>query len=176
MTQSALRRTKNLRKHGVSFDEAATAFADLHSITVPDPEHSEGEWRYYLLGMSDRANLLVVCHTDRGDVTPIFSAWRANRRQRVNMRKNSGRSSSASPVPDIDFSGGVRGKYAARYAAGTNLVLLSPDVAEIFPDSAAVNEALRTLVRLSGKTIRVRTSPKRKRRLTPRQTVSKRNG
>lgn len=60
-------------------------------------------------------------------------------------------------MPDIDFSGGVRGKYAARYAAGTNLVLLSPDVAEIFPDSDAVNEALRTLVRLSGKTVRVRT-------------------
>ena len=65
-------------------------------------------------------------------------------------------------MPDIDFSGGVRGKYAARYAASTNLVLLSPDVAEIFPDSEAVNEALRTLVRLSGKTVRVRKPLKRK--------------
>jgi hypothetical protein len=77
------------------------------------------------------------------------------------MRKNSVKSSNRSNVPDIDFSGGVRGKYAARYAAGTNLVLLSPDVAEIFPDSMAVNEALRTLVRLSGKTVRVRTARKR---------------
>jgi uncharacterized DUF497 family protein len=78
---------ENLRKHGISFDEAATAFADWHSITVPDPEHSEGEWRYYLLGMSDRGNLLVVCHTDRGHVTRIFSAWHANRRQRRQYAK-----------------------------------------------------------------------------------------
>jgi hypothetical protein len=78
---------ENLRKHGVSFDEAATAFADWHSITVPDPEHSEGEWRYYLLGMSDRGNLLVVCHTDRGKSTRIFSAWRANRHQQRQYAK-----------------------------------------------------------------------------------------
>jgi len=64
---------ENLRKHGISFDEAATAFADWHSITVPDPEHSQGERRYYVLGMSDRGNLLVVCHTDRAEVTPTTS-------------------------------------------------------------------------------------------------------
>ena len=49
---------------------------------------------------------------------------------------------------EYDFSHGVRGKYAARYAAGTNVVVLAPDVAAVFPDSQAVNEALRTLVRL----------------------------
>ena len=54
-----------------------------------------------------------------------------------------------------DFSGGVRGKYAARYAEGTNVVVLAPDVADMFPDSIAVNEALRTLVRMSGKTVKV---------------------
>ena len=46
-------------------------------------------------------------------------------------------------LPEYDFSGGVRGKYAARYREGTNLVLLDPDVAKAFHDSAAVNEALR---------------------------------
>jgi hypothetical protein len=56
-------------------------------------------------------------------------------------------------VHDYDFSSGVRGKYAARYAAGTNVVVLSPDLAEVFPDSEAVNEALRTLVRISGKRV-----------------------
>jgi hypothetical protein len=65
------------------------------------------------------------------------------------------------PVPDYDFSGGVRGKYAARYAAGTNVIVLSPDLAEIFPDSEAVNEALRTLVRISGKQVAVNTRKKR---------------
>lgn len=46
---------------------------------------------------------------------------------------------------EYDFSGGVRGKYAERYARGTNLVRLDPDVAEVFPTAEAVNEALRAL-------------------------------
>jgi hypothetical protein len=49
---------------------------------------------------------------------------------------------------EYDFSGGVRGKYAERYAQGTNLVRLDPDVAKVFPDSAAVNDALRALVKI----------------------------
>ena len=48
---------------------------------------------------------------------------------------------------EYDFSKGVRGKYAQRYAEGTNVVLLEPDVAKEFPDAAAVNEALRHLLR-----------------------------
>ena len=55
-----------------------------------------------------------------------------------------------------DFSGGVRGKYAARHEQGTNVVVLAPDVAEMFPDSIAVNEALRTLVRMSARTVRAK--------------------
>ena len=72
----------NLRNHGVSFEEAASVFADPHSITVPDPDHSLGEQRFYLLGMSSRGKILVVYHTDRGANTRIISAWGANRRQR----------------------------------------------------------------------------------------------
>jgi hypothetical protein len=49
---------------------------------------------------------------------------------------------------EYDFSGGVRGKYAARYAEGTNMVRLDPDVWKVFPDSAAVNSALRALVKI----------------------------
>ena len=59
------------------------------------------------------------------------------------------REQSSERDPDVldeyDFSGGVRGKYAERYARGTNVVVLDPDVAEVFPNSAAVNEALRAL-------------------------------
>ncbi len=69
-------------KHGVTFEEASTAFADWDSITVSDPEHSIGEDRWYLPGVSERGNLLVVCHTERGDSFRIISAWNANRRQR----------------------------------------------------------------------------------------------
>ena len=53
--------------------------------------------------------------------------------------------------PEYDFSGGVRGKYAKSYAEGTNVVKLSPDVAAVFPDAEAVNEALRGLMKIAGK-------------------------
>lgn len=58
--------------------------------------------------------------------------------------------------PEYDFSKAVRGVTAARYAEGTNVVLLDPDVAELFPDSRAANEALRTIARL------VRTSSRKR--------------
>lgn len=53
-------------------------------------------------------------------------------------------------LPEYDLSGGVRGKYVDRYRQGTNVVLLDPDVAARFPDSKAVNEALRSLVGRGG--------------------------
>ena len=49
-------------------------------------------------------------------------------------------------LEEYDFSKGVRGKYAKRYAQGTNVVFIDPDVAEYFPDHDAVNEALRSLI------------------------------
>jgi hypothetical protein len=59
--------------------------------------------------------------------------------------------------PEYDLSrlkGGVRGKYAARYRSGTNLVLLSPDVARYFPGEQAVNAALRSLIRVAKDSVR----------------------
>jgi hypothetical protein len=53
--------------------------------------------------------------------------------------------------PEYDFSNGQRGEYAARYAQGTNAVLLDADVRKVFADSRAVNEALRTLIRVTGR-------------------------
>ena len=57
----------NLRKHGVSFDEAVTVFADPLELTLNDPEHSEGEYRFLSLDMSCRNRLLVVSYTERYD-------------------------------------------------------------------------------------------------------------
>ena len=54
-------------------------------------------------------------------------------------------------LPEYDLSGGVRGRHAARYAEGTNLVLLDPDVWEVYPDSQSVNDALRKLIQISKK-------------------------
>jgi uncharacterized protein len=73
---------ENIRKHGVSFEEALTVFADWDQITIPDDEHSAGEQRFVTLGMSNRGHLLVVPHTERGDRVRIISAWLANARQR----------------------------------------------------------------------------------------------
>ena len=63
--------------------------------------------------------------------------------------------------PEYDFSNAARGVTAARYAEGTNVVFLDPDVAQLFPDSRAVNEALRTLIRLGHVTSRPKVRPKR---------------
>ncbi|MFP4396060.1 MAG: hypothetical protein ACLFTI_12455 [Anaerolineales bacterium] len=57
-------------------------------------------------------------------------------------------------APDMldhdDFSQGVRGKYVERFAQGSNVVVLSPDIAEVFPDSESVNNALRMLIEIAG--------------------------
>ena len=72
----------NLAKHGVSFAEAVTAFSDPLSMNMPDPDHSEGEQRFIVLGMSDRYRLLVVSYTDRPPRTRIISARLATRHER----------------------------------------------------------------------------------------------
>jgi uncharacterized protein len=73
----------NARKHRVSFQEAATAFADPLSLTVPDPDRSDAEARFLLLGLSDRQRLLVVTHVERDDdLVRLISARLATRRER----------------------------------------------------------------------------------------------
>jgi uncharacterized DUF497 family protein len=64
----------NLRKHKVSFDEAATIFFDPLSATIPDPDHSVGERRFITIGSSSRGRLLVVAHTERGSTLRIITA------------------------------------------------------------------------------------------------------
>lgn len=56
-------------------------------------------------------------------------------------------------LPEYDFSGGERGQYAKQYASGSNVVMLSPDVAEAFPNAEAVNNALRALVLIARQSI-----------------------
>jgi hypothetical protein len=66
--------------------------------------------------------------------------------------KKGNRNSANDMRPEYDFAsmkGGVRGKYAKRYRAGTNLILLDPDLAEAFPTEAAVNDALRAVLKMT---------------------------
>jgi uncharacterized DUF497 family protein len=73
---------RNLAKHGVSFEEAATAFADPLSLTTFDPDHSEDEDRFLLLGATHSWRLVVVSHTHRHESVRIISARLASRRER----------------------------------------------------------------------------------------------
>lgn len=72
----------NLRKHGVSFEEAVTALADPLAVTSADPDHSISEYRLITFGVSVVGRLLVVAHTERADTLRIISARRATRRER----------------------------------------------------------------------------------------------
>lgn len=72
----------NLRKHGVTFDEASTVFGDPLAMLMPDPDHSVGEKRYLVLGMSNRRRLLVVAFAERPLRTRLISARRAKRHER----------------------------------------------------------------------------------------------
>lgn len=73
----------NLKKHKVSFAEAATVFGDSYGITVRDPDHSEDEDRFLTVGMSDRARLLIVAYTERGDRLRIISARQLTKTERT---------------------------------------------------------------------------------------------
>ncbi len=76
--------TSNRAKHGVTFEEARTAFHDENARIIDDPDSSENEERFVLLGASERLRLLVVVHCIRqgGDVIRLISARKANRAER----------------------------------------------------------------------------------------------
>jgi len=87
----AAKAAANLAKHGVSFVEAKSVFNDENAILIADPEHSESEDRFVLLGLSSAAKFLVVCHCERkgGSTIRIISARKADRTERnTYLRRN----------------------------------------------------------------------------------------
>lgn len=72
----------NLRKHGVSFEEASTVFRDTLSATGLDPDHSIGEHRFVTFGISKQSRLLLVSHTEEDDTIRIISARLVTRQER----------------------------------------------------------------------------------------------
>jgi uncharacterized DUF497 family protein len=75
--------SENRRKHGVSFEEAQTVFLDENALRFFDPDHSEDENRFLMLGISFQLRILVVCHRFRADdaILRIISARKANRKE-----------------------------------------------------------------------------------------------
>lgn len=72
----------NSSKHGVSFEEAKTVFDDLLYVDFYDPDHSEDEERYLIVGHSNRGRLLIVSYTERGDLIRLISAREVTRSER----------------------------------------------------------------------------------------------
>lgn len=120
----------NLIKHGVGFEEASTVFGDLSSLTRP---------------------LQANCSLSSTRIEAIISALSARDapadENAVVMKKASNKSAGKRIRKEYDFSHGERGKYARRYAQGTNVVVLEPDVAKAFPNSKVVNISLRGIIR-----------------------------
>ena len=79
----------NIRKHGVSFEEASSVFADENARLKHDPEHSDEEDRFIILGFSSMLRILVVCHVYRqGDqIIRLISARKATRNERRDYEK-----------------------------------------------------------------------------------------
>jgi uncharacterized DUF497 family protein len=73
---------ENFVKHGVAFPDAATAFGDPLSITIPDPDHSDEEERFLLIGATFAGHIVVVAHVERGEIIRLISARLANKRER----------------------------------------------------------------------------------------------
>ncbi len=77
------------RKHGVSFEEASTVFTDEHALLIDDPEHSDEEDRFILLGLSSSLRMLIVCHCYREgeELIRIISARKATRKERESYNR-----------------------------------------------------------------------------------------
>lgn len=80
----------NLRKHKVSFAEAASVFLDPLALTFSDPDHSDVEDREITIGMSSKQRVLFVSHCERGDRIRIISARRATRKERLHYEQRIG--------------------------------------------------------------------------------------
>ena len=78
----------NKKKHGITFEEASTAFADDLSITIEDPLHNDKEDRLILIGLSKASNTLVVVHVERAEVLRIISARKATKKEKNFYEEN----------------------------------------------------------------------------------------
>lgn len=78
----------NVKKHGVSFEEASTVFGDVLSLTIDDPLHSKDEERMVQIGLSSKDRLLVVVYTEREDKIRIISSRKATRKERNHYEGN----------------------------------------------------------------------------------------
>ncbi len=142
------------RKHGVSFVEAQTVFADPLALTGYDPDHSGDEDRYirwaprWMAGCSSFRTR--TGRIESGSSAPARPAAANGGTTKMATSPDQPKPTEDEMRPEYDFRtmrGVVRGKYAARYKERLRVVRLAEDVAKAFADEAAVNEALREYLR-----------------------------
>ncbi len=134
---------ENLRKHGVVFGEGKTVFNDPLARAIDDPDHSWDEPRFLKIGESTSGRTIVVCYAIIEDGVRLIHARLATSAERRRyMRGDEIRDEAMEDEirAEYDFSHGVRGKH---YFPSVNL---DEDVAAVFPDEKAVNDALRSLM------------------------------
>ncbi len=137
----------NLTKHGVGFEEASTIFGDRLSLTIPIPSI---RWRRSVMSRwAERLTLNCSLSFIRTEaIISVSLAQDTPADENASFMKKSPNKSARKPLRnEYDFSQGERGKYARRYAQGTNVVVLEPDVAKVFSNSKSVNVSLRKIIR-----------------------------
>jgi uncharacterized DUF497 family protein len=151
ITWDPVKAAVNLKKHGVSFDEARDIFGDPFRGAISDDEHSDYEDRFAAVGSTLTGNLLVVFYTNRGEEVRLISARRPTRfeRRRYMDEKPTIHDEPMEPGDEetmhLDWSKMVRGLHYIPREKGT--AVLDEDVYSIFRTSEEVNNALRMLIR-----------------------------
>jgi uncharacterized DUF497 family protein len=148
VTWDPVKAEENLRKHGVSFDEAKTILMDPLIATIYDEEHSFGEHRFVCIGNSIRHRPIVVWFTLHDDDPHLIGAREATRKERRRyMRGDEIRDEPplSEMKDEYDFTNAVRGTW---YLPNARMpVWLDPDVHRAFPTEKVVNNALRYLMK-----------------------------
>ena len=114
----------NLVKHGVAFEEASTIFGDPLSLTISDPDHSLREERYITVGKAFTGNCSLLSILNEAIIFVLSAQGRPAEESASFMKKSSNKSAQKQMCEEYDFSRGERGKYARRYAQGTNVIVL----------------------------------------------------
>jgi uncharacterized DUF497 family protein len=116
----------NVRKHGISFDRAASTFQDPEALTLVDREHSEDGERWITPGLDSHGSLLVVCHTWRELRVPVLAVASSPRAKQPKAK--SGNTGANDMKKEYDFSKAERGKFYRRGARLKLPVYLDPEV------------------------------------------------
>lgn len=147
----------NVTKHGVSFTEAQTAFADPLFVSFYDPDHSDDEERFLMLGVSHAERLLFVTpsgtarHASSVPAKPQNASGATTKRKPCNMNTALQETDDDDLRPEYNIKSlRVRARGPGRTAlGGAATVTLAPDVAAVFGTEQAVNEALRFLIKIT---------------------------